>query len=174
MGRRAPGFAGVVTALALAACAPNPSPAPAHDLARADVPPDQCPAIGTATSPAGQALNALKNRATGPTDAQINPAATLPAMLADGDDTGRFDQGQGAEIVGYVTKVEQGGHPETANCGNLTTLYTDTHITVGIDPGAADNQTLIAELTPIWREAMQKQGIDWRTETLQATLVATG
>ncbi|MGI8841405.1 MAG: hypothetical protein ACR2F8_11590 [Caulobacteraceae bacterium] len=53
----------------------------------------------------------------------------------------------------------------------MTTLYTDTHIAVATDPGAADNQTLIAEVTPTWRVATQKLGIDWRTETLQTTLV---
>jgi hypothetical protein len=143
----------------------------ARPVSGADVPPDQCPAQGTATSDAGKALNTLKNRATVPTDAQINPAVTLADMLADGNDSGRFDQGQGAEIVGYVTKVEQGGHPETANCGNLTTLYTDTHITVAASPTAPNTQSLIVEVTPTWRVVMQKQGVDWRTETLQTTLV---
>jgi hypothetical protein len=143
----------------------------ASSVAGADVPPDQCPAQGTATSDAGRALNTLKNRPAAPTDAQINTAVTLSGMLADGDDTGRFDQGRGAEIVGYVTKVEQGGHPETANCGNMTALYTDTHITVAASPNAPDTQSLIAEVTPVWRVAMQKNGLDWRTETLQTTLV---
>lgn len=85
-------LAGLWSALALAGCSRSLSPTPANSLAQADLPPDQCPAIGTATSPVGQALNALKNRAVAPTDAQINPAVTLAAMLADGDDTGRFDQ----------------------------------------------------------------------------------
>ena len=92
-------------------------------------------------------------------------------MLADGDDSGRFDERQGAEISGVVIKVEQGGHPETANCGNLTTLYTDTHITVALDPQAPLTQTMIVEVTPRWRAMMAKQGIDWRTETLQTSLV---
>ena len=160
-----------LAALGLAAMAAAGCSGRATPVAGADVPPDQCPAAGTATSDAGKALNTRKNRATAPTGAQINPAATLVAMLADGDDTGRFDHGQGAQIVGYVTKVEQGGHPETANCGNLTTLYTDTHITVAATPDAPITQSIIAEVTPTWRALMQHQGHDWRTETLQATLV---
>jgi hypothetical protein len=140
-------------------------------FAQAVVPPDQCPAQGTATGAAGQALNLLKNRATAPTDAQIAPRVTLNGMLADGDDTGRFDQGQGAEITGYVIKVQQGGRHESANCGNSAMLATDTHITVGSGPNSTEAQSLVVEVTPKWRMAMQKRGVDWRTETLQATLV---
>jgi hypothetical protein len=140
-------------------------------VAGADVPAAQCPVQGTATSAAGKALNTLKNRATAPTDAQINPAVTLSAMLADGDDTARFDQGQGAVISGYVIKVEQGGRHETANCRNMTTLYTDTHITVAASPNAPLTRTLIAEVTPTWRVLMRRQGHDWRTERLEGTLV---
>jgi hypothetical protein len=55
--------------------------------------------------------------------------------LADGDDHSRFDETDGAEITGYVIDVQQGGHPETVNCGNLGALYTDTHIAVALSPG---------------------------------------
>ena len=135
-----------------------------------DIPPDQCPAAGTAGSAAGRAANVLKNRDSAPSDSEINANVTTQAMLADGDDNGRFSESQAAEITGVVIKVEQGGHPETANCGNLSTLYTDTHITVALDPQAPLTQTLVVEVTPKWRAIMAKQGIDWRTETLRATL----
>lgn len=139
--------------------------------AHQDVPPDQCPAAGTATSLTGKALNVLKNRALAPRDGQIRRDVTLGAMLAGGDDHNRFNESDGAEITGYVIDVRQGGHPESANCGNLGTLYTDTHIAVALSPGQPITQAAIVEVTPVWRAAMAKRGVDWRTETLEKTLI---
>jgi hypothetical protein len=136
-----------------------------------DVPPDQCPASGTATSLTGRALNVLKNRALAPSDGQMRRDVTLGAMLAGGDDHNRFSETDGAEITGYVIDVRQGGHPESTNCGNLGTLYTDTHIAVALSPGQPITQAVIVEVTPVWRAAMAKRGVDWRTETLQKTLI---
>src|SRR5215468_1184264 len=78
-----------------------------------DVPPDQCPVEGTAKSQPGKELNKLKNRETAPSPNQIDRAVTLEAMLAPGDDEGRFDETKGATITGWVVDVQQGGHPET-------------------------------------------------------------
>jgi hypothetical protein len=136
-----------------------------------DVPPDQCPAAGTATSLTGKALNVLKNRPLAPNGSQIRPAVSLAAMLADGDDHHRFNETDGAQITGYVIDVRQGGHPETTNCGNLGTLYTDTHIAVALSPGQPITQSVIVEVTPVWRAAMARRGVDWRTETLQRSLI---
>src|SRR5262249_44456770 len=136
-----------------------------------DVPPDQCPVEGTAKSQAGKALNRLKNRTVAPHPDQIDRAVTLEAMLAPGEDEGRFDEQKGAIITGWGVNVEQGGHPETANCGSMTLFYTDTHITVGSTPHATPTETIIVEVTPRWRQMMQAQGIDWSTETLQAELI---
>jgi hypothetical protein len=136
----------------------------------ADVDPDKCPAPGTAKSVANKALNILKNREVAPRADQMNQSVTLEKMLAPGNDRGRFDHHTGATIVGWVINVEQGGHPETANCGSMSLDYTDTHITVGLDPQADLKETLVVEVTPRWRKAMAAQGIDWRTETLQQTL----
>ena len=69
-----------------------------------------------------------------------------------------------------MVKVEQGGHPETANCGNLTLRFTDTHITVALGPTTDLTATLIVEVTPWWRQEMKKQGIEWSTPTLNQTL----
>lgn len=136
-----------------------------------DVPPDQCPAIGTAKSVANQELNTRKNRETSPSDADSDQDVTLEAMLADGEDHDRFNEDQAATIEGYVTDVKQGGHPETANCGNMSKQYTDTHITVALNSGAANTESLVVEVTPRWREKMKQQGIDWSTDTLKAQLV---
>jgi hypothetical protein len=91
-------------------------------------------------------------------------------LLAPGKDRGRFAETKGAEITGYVVKVEQGGHPETANCGNLTLALTDTHITVALGPTGDLTTTLVVEVTPWWRQEMKKQGIVWDTETLSKTI----
>ena len=133
-----------------------------------DLMPDQCPPEGTAHDPVGQALNDLKNRAIAPTT--IDPNVTLAAMLADGGDTNRFRSEQAATVAGYVVKVMQGGHPESANCGNLSKRYTDTHIQIGLTPTAPDSQTVVVEVTPHWRETMKAQGVDWGTDTLKASI----
>ncbi len=135
-----------------------------------DVDPDQCPLSGTAKSIPNKALNILKNRQPAPRPDQIDQTVTLEKMLAPGDDRGRFDEHTGATIVGWVVKVEQGGHPETANCGSMSLFYTDTHITVGLTPNATEKETLVVEVTPRWRKAMAAKGVDWRTEALQSTL----
>jgi hypothetical protein len=48
--------------------------------------------------------------------------------------------------------------------------YTETHITVGLDPEAGEKETLVVEVTPRWRKDMSANGIDWRTETLRQEL----
>jgi hypothetical protein len=75
------------------------------------------------------------------------------------------------ERLRWVVDVKQGGHPETANCGSMSTLYTDTHITVGLAPDAPETETIVVEVTPRWREKMAAQGIDWTTEGLEQQLI---
>jgi hypothetical protein len=136
-----------------------------------DVPPDRCPAEGSAKSKQGKEINILKNRDIAPVINQFDRAVTLEAMLARGYDVYRFDEGRGAVITGWVVDVTQGGHPETANCGSMSKLYTDTHITVGLSPNARERDTLVVEVTPSWRQMMRSQGVDWTTERLRQTLV---
>ena len=70
---------------------------------------------GDARSPAVQALNRLKNRYVASKPEQINRTITLAAMLAPGNDTGRWKAKQAAEISGYVFDVKAGGI-ESTNC----------------------------------------------------------
>ncbi len=140
-----------------------------------EVLPDKCPLIGARPdgSPPGQrerTLNPKKNRRTAPTPQDIDKSVSLAKMLANGNDQTRFDEKKGAEISGYVVNVEQGGHPETANCGNLTEELTDTHITIAVGNTNDLTQTLVIEVTPWWREAMKAQGVDWTTATLRKTI----
>jgi hypothetical protein len=145
--------------------------ASAQQLGPKDVDPDNCPLPGTAKSVPNKALNILKNRQVAPRADQMDNAVTLEMMLAPGDDHGRFDEHTGATIVGWVVNVQQGGHPETANCGSMSLFYTDSHITVGLSPNATEKETLVVEVTPRWRKDMAAKGLDWRTETLQQTLI---
>ena len=141
-----------------------------------EVMPDKCPLIGSrpdGSPPAQkeQILNPKKNRRTAPPASSIDASVTLERMLAPGNDRGRFSESKGAEITGFIVKVEQGGHPETANCGNLTEQFTDTHITVALQSTTDLTQTLVVEVTPWWRQQMAKQGMDWSTATLSQTIV---
>ena len=59
---------------------------------------------------------------------------------------------------------------ETANCGDLTEQFTDTHITVAVQKTNDLTKTLIVEVTPWWRQVMAQRGVDWSTATLKQTL----
>ena len=75
----------------------------------------ECPAEGTAHTESGQALNVLKNRSSAPQADQIDHAATLAAILAPGDDTARWSDAKGAQIIGYVVHVKPAASkPSTA------------------------------------------------------------
>lgn len=122
---------------------------------------------GDARSPAVRALNRLKNRVTAPTPAEINPKVTLAAVLAPGNDIGRWKVRYGAEVTGYVDDVKVGGI-ETVNCHAHTPQYRDTHIELVLDPmdsGAV--QRVIVEVTPRWRAMMAEKGVDWSTRALR-------
>jgi hypothetical protein len=123
---------------------------------------------GDARSEAVQALDALKNRFTAP--ARIDPAVTLDAILAPGDDRDRWSRHMGASVEGYVAEVYVGG-VETANCHARDARHRDAHIVIAASPDAsAEPQTMIVEVTPRWRAMMARRGVDWSTRTLQNTI----
>jgi hypothetical protein len=64
-----------------------------------------CGMDGDATNPAVRALNRLKNRYTATGTGEINSTITLAAILAPGNDVGRWKMKYGAEIVGYYVKA---------------------------------------------------------------------
>jgi hypothetical protein len=126
-----------------------------------------CPMEGDARSAAVRALNRLKNRYTAPTPGQTNPKITLAAILASGNDIGRWKVKDGAQIVGYVYDVKPGGI-ETVNCHSRGLADRDTHIELVLDPmntGAA--KRMIVEVTPRWRVLMGARGVDWSTRVLR-------
>ncbi len=129
----------------------------------------ECPAEGTAHTESGQALNVLKNRSSAPQADQIDHAATLAAILAPGDDTARWSDAKGAQIIGYVVHVKPGG-VETVNCGAHDLAHRDTHIEVALTPNAPETARMIVEVTPTWREKMAALGFDWTTHHLEDVL----
>jgi len=112
----------------------------------------------------------LKARAVAPDDAVIDRAATLAALLAPGDDAGRFDPARGVEVEAWVADVKVGGW-EGVNCFALGAADRDTHIDLARAPNAPDTAHVVAEVTPAWRDVMRARGVDWSTAALRAALV---
>jgi hypothetical protein len=132
---------------------------------------DGCRMEGDARSPAVQALNRLKNRYVAPKPEQIDRAITLAAMVAPGNDSGRWKVKQAAELNGYVFDVKVGGI-ESTNYHARAAGQRDTHIELVLDP-MADSPTrrVIVEVTPRWRAIMAAHGVDWSTRALRDKLL---
>lgn len=142
---------------------------PVHALAQGDF--HGCPVSGDATAALARSLNDLKNRATAPLPAQVEPRATLAALLSPGDDRGRWNAHRGAAVVGYVHDVKPGGI-ETANCRARDVPSRDTHIELVLDPMHPDaSRRVVVEVTPRWRARMAAQGVDWSTPALRRQIL---
>lgn len=126
-----------------------------------------CGMGGDAKSLAVKALDRLKNRYTAPGPNEINFAVTLPAILAPGNDIGRWKVRYGAEIVGYVHDVKPGGI-ESVNCHARDVGDRDTHIELVLNPtDSSATRRIIVEVTPRWRAIMAARGVDWSTRVLR-------
>jgi hypothetical protein len=117
--------------------------------------------------PAKRELNRLKNRTTLPTDADIDRAITLEAMLAPGADRTRWSHHRAGSIEGVVVRVHDAAR-ESANCFSATRV--DAHIEIAQRFDAPPNQRIIVEVTPPMRDWAAEQGSDWSTATLQREL----
>jgi hypothetical protein len=135
-----------------------------------------CPLEGKATGSDGtKESNPLKNRFNFPKEDDIDPDVTLMAMLAPGDDVGRFDPKRAATITGFVGNVKPGGK-ESCNCKATQTIDMDTHVELALSQEASKikTQRVIVEVTPRLRLLVKKQGIDWTTETLEKSTDTKG
>jgi hypothetical protein len=128
-----------------------------------------CPPRGDAVTSGVRALNRLKNRVTAPVAGDIDSAVTLGALLAPGDDRGRWSERRAATIVGYVRDVKVGG-VETVNCFAKTPDHRDTHIELVTGPEDAGQFPLIVEVTPWWRQHAASRGSNWSTDSLRSLL----
>jgi hypothetical protein len=130
-----------------------------------------CGMAGNARGKEARALNRLKNRYNRPMPEDYSHyGITLEAMLAKGDDEKRFTNSQAADVEGYVRDVTIGG-VESCNCDATDARWRDTHIVLVLD--SKDNsarRSVIAEVTPRWREEVAKRGDDWSTDALKKTL----
>jgi hypothetical protein len=137
---------------------------PADDLKTIELNGMPCGPEGTATSVAGKALNRIKNRYQLPDEDAIDPDVSLPAMLAPGNDVGRFSEEKAAAIRGYVVRVMVGGNKETCNCGATKPDERDTHIELALAKDAPPTQRVIVEVTPRLRKL---KGAEWTTKALK-------
>lgn len=137
---------------------------PAQDVYRG------CGMEGSATGARAQQLNRLKNRWVAPDSAALDTTATLAAMLAPGDDRGRWSDQRSATVVGYVRDVKPGG-VETTNCRTRDRQLRDTHIELVLDPSDAAQLPVIVEVTPRWRAMLAAKGVDWSTPTLRRQIL---
>jgi hypothetical protein len=151
----------IVRALLTFAAVVAPSPGHAQ--------PQTCPFEGDAKQALAKQLNPYKNREDAPPVAKINAAATLPAVLASGNDLHRWSRDDGAMFEGVVVGVKIGGI-ESVNCHAKDPAQRDTHIELALDPAAPETQRVIVEVTPRWREKMAVIA-DWSTTALKKHLL---
>jgi hypothetical protein len=164
---------GLAAAL-LAACAGRPGPAPlaapGGAVAAVERAPRDYPDCVLHRLARLAAQDRRRDRAVAPRDADVDRSATLAALLAPGDDAGRFDPARAAEVEGWVVAVHVGG-VEGINCLGRRAGERDTHIDLAAAPGAPDTARVVVEVTPRWRAAMRDAGVDWSTAALRAALL---
>jgi hypothetical protein len=114
---------------------------------------------------AKRALIARKNRVDLPALSDFDRRATLEALLAHGDDRGRWSQQRAAALEGYVVAVQPGAI-EFSNCLSLTDR--DTHIDLALAGGAPGTERMVIEVTPPMREWARQRGLDWSVGALRS------
>lgn len=131
-----------------------------------------CPLEGDAKQQLARELNPLKNREQAPTSHDIDPAATLTAMLAPGQDLNRWNHDKAAVFEGYVVGVKMGGI-ESVNCHAKDPPHRDTHIELALNRSGKPTERVIVEVTPRWRDKI-KAVADWSTAALKKDLLTGG
>jgi hypothetical protein len=126
-----------------------------------------CPPQGCAFTPAKRALVMLKNRTGIPADTDFDRRVTLDALVAPGDDHGRWSESRAAAVEGYVVGIGEGS-VEASNCFSLTRR--DVHIEVAQRMDAPQQQIVVLEVTPRLRDAARARGLDWSLDALRREL----
>jgi hypothetical protein len=126
------------------------------------------PAGGCVPTPEGRALAALKNREAEPWPEDFDRSVTLSALLAPGDERGRWSETRAAAVEGYVVSVTE-ARVEAANC--FWPTRRDVHIDLAASPDAPPAARVVTEVTPRWRERAAARGLDWSADALRRTLV---
>lgn len=127
----------------------------------------ECPPEGNAVSERIKQLNLLKNRIIAPATKDFDLTITLEKLLSPGNDVNRWSSSKAVKIVGYVYDVKVGGI-ETCNCKTKDNALRDTHIELVTDPmNPSKSVRFIAEITPKWREIVEKTGKKWSTSAIR-------
>jgi len=113
-------------------------------------------------------LNVKKNRFDIPDSSDINRSVTFQVMLDADEEPILFEEGQAAEIIGYVILVKKGGE-ETCNCKKKDTAHIDSHIEMVLNPldSGDKSKILVVEVTPRLQRKMKAQGLDWTPRGLK-------
>ena len=127
-----------------------------------------CPSAGLALTTRARQLHRLKNRTALPQSSDFNPQVSLSELLKPGDDSSRWSTQQAARISGYVIDVAY-ARPEATNC--YIPCRRDVHILVANRKGAAQNEQIVLEVTPNFREWAGQQGWDWSETALRNQLL---
>ncbi len=130
-----------------------------------------CPPQGDATKAKIRKLNELRARTEEPTDDDYDDTIDVPALIAPGDDSGRWQNDTAVEVTAFVVDVRDGG-PSSSNCHATDAADQDTilELSPGVDVSDPSHR-VIAVITPRWKRLMAKNGIDWSTRAMRARYV---
>ncbi|HLM55425.1 MAG TPA: hypothetical protein VK422_04810 [Pyrinomonadaceae bacterium] len=121
-----------------------------------------------AVTPGERALASKKNRDAAPRAEDFDARVTLESLLAPGDDRARWSESRAGAIEGYVVEVKEAG-VEAANC--FLPWGRDIHVGIASSPDAPPAARVVAEVTPRWRDAAARRGLDWSADALRRALV---
>ena len=130
-----------------------------------------CPPQGDATRAKIRKLNELRARTEEPSDDDYDDTIDMPALIAPGDDSLRWQNDTAVELTAYVVDVHDGG-AASSNCHAADAADQDTilELSPGGDVFDAAHR-VIAVITPRWRRLMTRNGIDWSTRAIRARYV---
>lgn len=115
--------------------------------------------------------NVYKNRDIFPTVSSFDNTLSIQRLINANAIQTKFSQDKAVKITGYVFNVKPGG-VETCNCKTTDDVFKDTHIELTPDNQHTDPEyRMIVEITPRMRQLMEKQGVDWSTNTLKSKLI---
>lgn len=128
----------------------------------------ECPPQGDATKASLKHLNEARARLDDVTDDDVDDSVTMEEICEPGDDSLRWQAGQGVEITAYVVEVRDGG-PASSNCHSSAATEHDTILELAPDAGGVDrSHRFYAVVTPQWRRAVSAEHLDWSTGGLRA------
>ncbi len=127
-----------------------------------------CPSAGLALTRRARALHRLKNRTALPEPSDFNTQVSLSELLKPGDDSSRWSTQQAARIEGYVIDIAY-ARPEATNC--YIPWRRDIHINVANRKGAPQNEQVVLEVTPNFRDWAAERGWDWSEAALRSQLL---